>query len=280
MNCVKIDNKIVAENKALISVKERGFLFGDGVFETCRIFDKKIYNWQAHLKRLEAGLQAVKIKAKINDLEEQAAELIAKNSIKEGILRIYISRGIGSSGYLPSSNMKPLIVIETKALPSLPKAPISLWVSKTTKPSANSLPVNYKLAQGLNSTLARIEAVDNDCFDSLLLNDLDQICETSSANIFWVKNDILYTPDENCGLLLGTVRQRIIELSLLKVVKVKAKLKDLLLADEVFITNVSFGVLAIDNIMPNNYSFINRKYGKIYADLLNKDIISYVAQNN
>ncbi|MDA0902092.1 MAG: aminotransferase class IV [Proteobacteria bacterium] len=270
-----INDRIVAQSDAVISVQERGFLFGDGVFETCRIIKGKIYDWSAHLARLKAGLNAIKIAADLNNLEQNCAELIAKNALSDGVLRIYVSRGIGGAGYLPDlQNCKPLIVIETKPLPSLPNAPIKLWVSNITKPSLKSLPVNYKIAQGLNSTLAKIEAAQNHCFDALLLNDAGQICESAAANIFWVKGDVLYTPDEKCGLLCGTMRQRIIDLSPVKLLKVAADLASLLNADEAFISNSVFGVLAIDNIEPMGKSFASKQYGKLFKKLIDEDMIA------
>lgn len=230
MPYIIINNKILPKNKALINVGDRGFRFGDGVFETCLTVDGKIYNWEAHRNRLEEGLKAIKIELDFhltqvgvynpdltfasnskkemnprsglqtptcndNDkLKESCLELIKKNKIKNGYLRIAISRGVGSVGYLPQENIQPTVVIETLPLNTKPKSPIKLCISNYQKPSIKSLPVNYKLMNGLNSTLAKLEAVEKNYFDAILLNEKNQICETSSANIFWIKDDVLYTP--------------------------------------------------------------------------------------
>lgn len=271
---ILINDKIILEQKALISIKDRGFRFGDGIFETCLIKNGIIYNWQSHLQRLQAGLKEIKIHFDYQDLENLSLKLIQKNKIKNGYLRIAISRGVGSIGYLPQENIKPTLVIETLPQKSKPKSPIKLCVSNYTKPSIKSLPVNYKLMNGLNSTLAKMEAASQNCFDAILLNDKNQICETSSANIFWVKDDILYTPHHDCGCLFGTIREKILQLSSMKTKLVKAKLKDLLNADEVFLTNVAIGVLAVDKIA--NKEFKNKKYSQIFGDLLNEDIKKYV----
>ncbi len=268
MQYCSVNYQIKLENEASISINERGFLFGDGIFETCRIKDGKIDSYQSHLNRLKLGLEAIKIDFDLSKLEENTTQLITKNNLKEGIVRIYISRGNGSIGYLPKPNIKPLIIIQTKNLPKKPTGPINLWVSKLTKISNKSLPVSYKLAQGLNSTLAKIEAQENNCFDSLLLNDKGEICETSSANIFWVKDNILYTPHKDCGLLLGTVRQKIIDLSPIEVKEVKFNLDQLLLADEIFITNVSYKILQINQILPNNQQLKGNKYFITFDKLL------------
>ncbi len=293
---ISINGKILPAKKALISVQDRGFRFGDGVFETCLIRDGKIYNWEAHKARLEAGLKVIKIIPTFyNTLNRHPDEsrdpfsntesiptfvgmtaktLIKKNKIKDGYLRIAVSRGVGSVGYLPVQNIQPTIVIETLPLNPKPKSPIKLCISKIQKPSLKSLPINYKLSQGLNSTLAKLEAVENKCFDALILNDKKQICETSSANIFWIKDDILYTPHQDCGILLGTIREKILQLSPIKIKLVKAKINDLLNADEVFITNISIGVLGIDEIV--NQKFKVKKYSKIFGKILAADIKNYI----
>lgn len=277
---ININSKILPAKKALISVQDRGFRFGDGVFETCLIKDGVIYNWQAHKARLIDGLRAIKITLDChpNDwlvaMDKMTAELIRKNKIKNGYLRIAVSRGVGSIGYLPIKNITPTLVIETLTLNPKPQSPIKLCISKIQKPSIKSLPTNYKLAQGLNSTLAKIEAVENNCFDAIILNQKSQICETSSANIFWIKNNILYTPHQDCGCLLGTIRAKILELSPIKIKLVKAKIDHLLNADEAFITNTSLGVLAINKI--GDWEFKNKKHSKIFTNLLNEDIKKYV----
>lgn len=310
-----INGKIVSSKNAVISVQDRGFRFGDGVFETCLIKNGSIYNFDAHFARLEAGLKAIKISSsgavtisssynfhnnichsrksgnpessnknwipdQVGDdkkpqighdkLRELCQKLIQKNKIKDGILRIAISRGVGSLGYLPSKDAKPTLVIETLEKPQTPKHPIKLMISSYAKPSLKFLPINYKLANGLNSILTKIEANDKNYFDAILLNEKKQICETSAANIFWIKNDVLYTPNLACGCIAGTIREKIIKLSPIKVKLVKAKIIDLLKADEVFITNVTIGVLAIDEI--EKIKFLQTKYTKIIFNLLTKDI--------
>ncbi len=264
MKYCSINYKIIPSEKAFISVDERGFLFGDGVFETCRFTNQIIYNYSAHLNRLKLGLESIKISFKLVDLEKNITKLIRKNTLENGLVRIYVSRGKGSLGYSPKENIEPLIVIQIKELPEKLEEPVNLWISKFAKISSKALPINYKLAQGLNSTLAKLEAKENNCFDSILLDKKGNICETTSANIFWIKDDILYSPSKNCDILFGTIRQKIIDLSDLEVREVEANLNQLLLADEVFITNVSCGILKINSILPKNQIFKNSKYFDIF----------------
>ena len=112
MKYLIINNKIIPKEEGLISVEQRIVRFGDGVFETCKIIDQKIKNFDLHLKRLKESLAELKIKADISHLEDISYQLIKKNKLKNGFLRISISRGQGSVGYLPEKNIKPLIIIE------------------------------------------------------------------------------------------------------------------------------------------------------------------------
>jgi branched-chain amino acid aminotransferase len=281
MDYINIDQNLLPENQALISVKQRACRFGDGIFETCKVVSGIIYNFEAHLMRIEAGLKAIKINFDITNLKNSCYQLIKKNNLINGSVRISISRGLGSAGYLPLA-IQPLLIIETDSTVNPLPASVDLWQSSYTKISAKSLPINYKLSQGLNSTLAMIEARENNCFDALMLNDSGQICEAASANIFWIKDEILYTPADELALL-GTTRDKIISLSELKVKKVMVRFDELILADEIFITNSRIGTLAVARIMPlnkkisgNNKNSIGKNYSEIFKNLLNQDIFDYV----
>ncbi|MFT6077126.1 MAG: aminodeoxychorismate lyase [Rickettsiales bacterium] len=269
MNYTIINHRLVKSISAKVSVQDRGFRFGDGVFETCLIKNGSIYNWSAHFARLSAGIEAIKINFDESKLLTSCLRLILKNKVKNGILRVAISRGVGSLGYLPKQNIKPTLIIETLKKPTKPKSPIKLMISSYQKPSLGSLPVNFKLMNGLNSTLIKIEAQEKGYFDGIILNDQGQICETSSANIFWIKDDVLFTPDLECGCLAGTIRSKIIDISPLRIEFSKAKTDQLMEADEVFLTNVAIGVLSVDEINKNKLS--NKKHSITFNNLLQID---------
>src|SRR4051812_49078958 len=116
-----VKNKFFPKDQACISIEERGFKFGDGVFETIRISDSIPYQWDLHLARLKEGIDALKIPADLANLYALSLELIRKNNVKEGLLRISVSRGIGSNGYLPTTDNagSTTLVIETQDFPSL-----------------------------------------------------------------------------------------------------------------------------------------------------------------
>lgn len=235
------NHQLIAEKQATISIHERGFLFGDGLFETLKIFDGKILDYKAHKTRIIKGLKALKISAEISDLEKKSTQLIKKNKIKNGILRISISRGIGSRGYLPTHESKPLIIIETLEERKLPEK-ISLGISSIQAPKNPG----FKSMNALPYVLAKIEAAEKKLFDCVMLTEKKFIAETSSANIFWIKNGKIFTPKKSCGILPGTVREKLIKK--LKVKEVEAKISALKNADEIFLTNSAFGILSVNEL--------------------------------
>jgi branched-subunit amino acid aminotransferase/4-amino-4-deoxychorismate lyase len=240
------NNHLVTQKQGIISVNERGFLFGDGIFETCQIFNGKIYDYKAHESRIKSGLKALKFDADISNLQKKADLLIKKNSCQNGILRISLSRGIGSSGYLPLPNLKPLIIIQTLKKRRFPQK-IAVGISKYTTPAK---PLG-KTMNALPYILTKIVARQKNLFDCIMLSAKKFIAQTSSANIFWVKNGQVFTPAASCDIVSGTVRRKILKISPVKIFETKAKLSTLKNADEIFLTNSAFLVLPVDNLADN-----------------------------
>lgn len=271
MPSVFINGKFFDEKHAVISIRDRGLRYGDGVFETIAVYKGVPYQWELHLKRMKNGLKGLNIKTDITNLPAQAASLLKKNKIKNGTLRIMITRGVGGAGYSPKGANKPTMIIETLPAPIRPNNPVKLWLG-----SVNKIPSSYKTMNGLNSILARMEAEENGCFEALMLNTDKQICETSSGNIFWIKNNELFTPSLKCGVLPGTTRDAVIRISPIKIREGIFTLKELDSADEVFFTNTSLGIVPISEIMPIKKKWKNFPNIKILQKLLQQDIENYV----
>ena len=236
------NNNLIARADANISLEDRGFRFGDGVFETIAVINAVPVNLRLHLKRLFWGVKAMKIASKIEaeNLRNQCFALIKKNDVSTGILRIFITRGCGSMGYLPSPHIVANVVITANSTNRVKIANITamgrifgtkickgesgfaggnsnitadvrLAVSSYIKPSPKSYPTAFKIMGNLNSVLSRIEAKEKGVNDVLLLNEQGFISETSSANIFIYDGDMLYTPHIKTGATLGTMRASVIQ---------------------------------------------------------------------
>ncbi|NBR95612.1 MAG: hypothetical protein EBT55_04845 [Proteobacteria bacterium] len=256
--------------EAFIDIANRGFLFGDGAFETCLIHAQKIINFPQHLHRLATALQYLEITYDINNLQQQAEHLIKLNNLENGILRMQISRDVGSIGYLPTANCTAISVMQTLPFREVPEQ-IKLIVS--SRDLFGSFP--FKSSNCLPYVLAKIDAGKQQAFDSILLNSQQHICETGSANIFWVKDGQIFSPDASCGLVLGIIRDLLCQHY--QVNFIKANWQALYWADEVFLTNSiillkSIDFIAFDNKISKYYS--QKKVATTVANFLQKTLLS------
>lgn len=271
------NNNLIKDKEALISINERGFLYGDGLFETCHIFNQRIINFNNHIQRIKIGLDTLKIKTDLDNLEKNCYRLIKKNQIKNGLLRISISRGIGSIGYLPKNNCKPLTIIQTSKITQTPSK-IILGISSIKAPS-----IPFKSTNSIPYILAKIEAKQRNLFDVIMLDEKNNICETSSANIFWIKNKKIFTPSDECNIIKGCVRSHLLNLKQLKINQVKTKISHLENADAILITNSRFLIKSVDElvIIKNNIKFKKNFNKKITLGIekLVKDSLHKTCQN-
>jgi aminodeoxychorismate lyase len=209
-----VNGTFMEEKNALIPIQDRGFRYGDGIFETILVQQATPLHLARHLKRLQQGMQSLHIPTDTDNLHNLCRELIERNSVTDAILRIAISRGRGGRGYRPPMEARPSLIIECLPLPPDADSPppgLRLMVSRYQKISPAALPVQHKMMQGLNSTLCAMEAESHGFDDAILLNHQGHICETSSANIFWLQQHQLFTPALSCGVLAGVTREIICE---------------------------------------------------------------------
>lgn len=240
---------------ACIPVADRGFRFGDGVFETIRLENGKPYQVDLHLKRLNGGLEALRITPPNVDWQSVINEMIAHNHATNGYLRIAVSRGVGSQGYLPNADIEATWLVEYVPAAPMQEHPYKLWVSSIQRAPLCALPSNFKLAQGISSTLALLDARDNGCDDALMLSSAGHLCETASANLFWVSGGNLYTPALSTGCLAGTTRDAILRLSPLPVQEVTVEVDVLSTADAVFVSNTRLGIWPVSTLVPEGWSY-------------------------
>lgn len=251
MNTVFINGQLVSRNVACVSVEERGFRFGDGVFETIPVHQGIPYLLPYHLERLQAGLDALGIAYDVPALPDIIQNVITVNGAQQAVARVYISRGIGSQGYLPTLPASaPTSVVQLLSLPLQPTEPIALWLSQWEKISPRALPTHCKLAQGLNATLARMEAREQGCYEALQISPSGMVSEASSANIFWLKDDVLHTPPLSTGALAGVTRRRLLERGPYPARESEITPAELAQADAVFLTNATMGIAAVESVQP------------------------------
>lgn len=271
-----VNGRFVLAHHAVVPITDRGFRLGDGLFETIRVAQGVPFQWNLHEHRLIQGLLALRIAPIKTDIKSIVKKLIHKNKLDSGFVRIAITRGVGSQGYRPSANIHPTLVIETLPLPTSPLKAASCWLSKVTKPALSSLPVHSKIAHGINSTLALLEATDHHCNEALMLSSQGQLCEAASGNIFWFRDDILYTPTLETGCLSGTTREAILRLSPYPVRLVSCGISELHGAHAVFLTNCNWGVLPVVSLEPQGWKWnvneIHLEFEKLYQHAMHDDV--------
>ena len=233
MKTVYLQGNLVSANKAKLALSDRAFKFSDGIFETIRVENGKAYNLAFHQKRMNDGLKALGIKVD-SKLDSITKNLIQKNKLKNGFVRISISSCGESLGYSAKSSDS---IVYAEAMNGLKPAAknAKLHISKIT---AQRL-VNAKTKNALHYILAMNEAKKNGADSSLLLDQDGYICETANGNIFWFKGGTLFTPSIDLPLISGSIQSRIFKLYKGKIRQGKFKLPALKQADEVFMTNVS-----------------------------------------
>ena len=240
---VLLNGTLLPRDQARVGVTDRGFRFGDGAFESIRVAGGSAYSLDRHLARLAASLGQLRIAAPAeSELAAAVAATIAANEVVDGVARIFVTRGEDPDGrgFLPGPISGPSVLVEATALPTgtADAPPLRLWLSSHRRADPRALPSGGKLMCALTSSLARIEADGHDCEDALLLGPHAEVCETSSANLMWVTDGVLYTPDTALPIVAGTIRERVLEVTHLPVRVGTYALSDVQAAQEVFITNV------------------------------------------
>jgi branched-chain amino acid aminotransferase len=251
---VLLDGAFVAEDAARVSLFDRGFLYGDGAFETLAAYGGRIFRAAQHLQRLEASLRALRIEPPrtCDDIEADLNALLERNGMRDAILRISISRGPGPRGASIQRTGPPTYAIACYP-PKLPAEPLrrhgaKLALVSVRKTPAQSLPVQAKSANYLNSILALAQAADQGADEALLLDMRGMIAECAYSNVFFVTRNGLVTPALETGIFPGITRAAILDLARAQaIVATEALIDPSLLqhADEVFITNTVSGVLPV-----------------------------------
>jgi len=209
-----LNGRFVPEAQALIPVNDRGFMYGDGLFETVRVVNGRPFRLAQHLERMTRGADFLKIKPPFapRELQQFAEQLIEQNQMPEAVLRVTLTRGPGERGYTPNAEGRPTVVMTLHAAPT-PENPIhwSLITSAFRVPAADPLS-SFKTLNKLTHVMARAEAVARGADEALLINTNGEVAETASGNLFWVYNDKICTTPTGRGVLPGITRAVVLEI--------------------------------------------------------------------
>lgn len=272
---VNNNGEVIENNGPVIRSGNRGYLYGDGLFETIRIINGRPVNLKHHIGRLLEGAKALKMRVpsfySVDLFEKLIIELTERSDIKYGgKCRLSLDRIAGGT-YTPESNEVEYFIevypLENN-LYQLNQKGLEIDLYMDLRKSKNLLS-GFKTKNGLIYVLASIAAKEKGVDEFLLHNENGGIIEATSSNIFVVSNGVLYTPGLEEGCLAGTMRMQIINLALengIKVYECNLMPQNLLVADEIFLTNAVQGVKWVSGYRTKRY--INTT-AKQFIDLLN-----------
>ena len=252
-----IDGKFYSEHDAKISVFDHGFLYGDGVFEGIRAYNGRVFRLKEHIDRLFYSAKAILLDIPMSHEEISMAviEACRKNKIRDGYIRLVVTRGIGTLGLNPKSCKKPSVVIIAGKIQVYPPEVYARGIAIVTVPTVRNLhsALNpaIKSLNYLNNILARIEANNAGCENGLMLNAEGFVSECTVDNVFILKNGELFTPPLSAGALYGITRQTVIELAVqdgMKVSEPNLTRYDLYNADECFLTGTGAEIMPVIKI--------------------------------
>jgi len=241
---IYINGDFVPRSEARVSVYDHGFLYGDGVFESIKAYNGRVFKLKEHVDRLYDSAKAIAMDIYLtkDEMTEVILETLRKNNLKDAYVRLIISRGIGDLGLDPRKCEKPNIIVISQGwgamygnLYETGITGVSVCVRRN---APDVLSPNIKSLNYLNNILAKIEANEKGGDEAVFLDQNGFVCEGSADNIFVVKNNKVYTP-LTISNLKGITRATVIEVldqMGYKTIEANLGLFDLYTADEIFVT--------------------------------------------
>ncbi|MFZ7120291.1 MAG: aminotransferase class IV [Eubacteriaceae bacterium] len=229
---------------------DEGYIYGYGLFETIKVYNKKIFFFHEHMQRFLDACKVLDLDlpCEIDCIKEYCYELINKNKLADSVLRISLSKGKETNQlFITSRNNVYLSTCYEKGF--------HLDICKYRR-NEKSLLVGIKSNNYLENLISLRNAKSKGYDETIFLNTKDNLCEGSMSNIFFIKNKKVYTPATDCGLLPGIMREKIID----TIVKMQMdceegyyKIENLLLAEEVFICNSIMEIMPVSKIIDSTF---------------------------
>ena len=252
-----LNDRLVPQEQAMVSVFDHGLLYGDGVFEGIRVYNKRVFLLTEHVERLYESALAIRLVIPLTPAQMATAveQTVAANGIVDGYVRLVITRGAGSLGLdiRKTKNPQVIVIADTIKLYSeeLYQQGLKIITASTLRNHPGALSPRIKSLNYLNNILAKIEGTDVGCEEALMLNHKGDISECTGDNIFIVKRGVLKTPPPDAGILEGITRNCVIQLAEqanIPVQQVTLQRHDVYTADECFLTGTAAEVIAVVGI--------------------------------
>ena len=218
-NLVYVNGRFLPEAEACISVFDRGFLYGDGVFETMRSYGGRIFRLARHMDRLRQSAEIIELRLphEPERLAEICNQLLERNGLADAILRLSVTRGRSAGGIGTAQAGEPGVVAFIRPPRPLPESAyaegVSAKIVSVRRTPSSALDARMKSMNFLNNILATAEAERAGAYQAILLNHAGYIAEASTANVFFATDGELFTPGLDCDILPGITRAALLELA-------------------------------------------------------------------
>ncbi|HEX7470855.1 MAG TPA: branched-chain-amino-acid transaminase [Verrucomicrobiae bacterium] len=252
-----IDGKYYSERDAKISVFDHGLLYGDGVFEGIRAYNGRVFRLKEHIDRLFYSAKAILLEIPMSHaaLMKATVETCRQNKLRDGYIRLVVTRGVGTLGLNPNRCKRGSVIIIADKIqiypPELYQRGMDIVTVATTRNLHSALNPAIKSLNYLNNILAKIEANNAGVEEAVMLNAEGFVAECTADNLFIVKNGKLFTPPLSAGALYGITRQTVMELaeeSGLEVAEPNLTRYDLFCADECFLCGTGAEIVPVTKI--------------------------------
>jgi len=254
---IYIDGKYYDERNARISVFDHGLLYGDGIFEGIRAYNGRVFRLKEHVDRLFCSAKSILLTVPLTHAGVMAAivETCRRNKLRDGYIRLVVTRGPGTLGLNPNRCKSPSVIIIAGKIqlypPELYQQGMEIVTVPTTRNLHSALNPAIKSLNYLNNILAKIEANNAGCEEAIMLNAEGFVAECTGDNIFVVKEGRLLTPPLSAGALYGITRRVVMDLAAQSGVKVDEPhltRYDLINAEECFLTGSAAELMPIVKI--------------------------------
>ena len=270
-----LNNQLVDAEEAKISVFDHGLLYGDGVFEGIRLYDKCIFKLEEHLIRLEMSAKALMLDIPLGReaLAQAVCDTCNANGLENGYIRLVVTRGVGNLGLSIKNCNQPQLIIIADNIQLYPKEyyekGLKIITVPTRRNNSAALPPMIKSLNYLNNILAKIEAQNLGYQEAIMLNDQGYVAECTGDNIFMLKDGILYTPKIASGSLKGITREVVIDIAKelqIELIETEMTRYDTWIADEMFLTGTAAELIPIVEV--DSRKIGDGQPGKVTAQFL------------
>lgn len=273
-----VDGELVPAESATVPVRDRGFRYGDGVFETMRVYNGSLFRWPAHADRLERSCDAISLDHGIarEELADRIEATLAANDLREAAVRLTITRGVQPGRLTPAPDVDPTVVVTVASLDRGGTAGHSVWtgparvaLSSTHRPPCEVLPKPAKTLNYLPGIAAR--AAHQAADEVLLTDETGALAEGTTSNLFVVRDEVVSTPELNGSVLPGVTRSTVLELARESDIPVREeRLEPNLLTDaaEVFLTNTTWEVRPVGRLDGTEYELgpVTRQLSELFDE--------------